>query len=225
MSWFNTCLLVSIAVIKRPPISTKVKPAILQIVVVIYLALLPVLLFQTAAHAFNQIKQTMGTFIVARSCAQIAHASSLSKINPGEKVITNSGYTFYHIRDNHPIFWPSGLEGRTPSGYRFKSDYDGSFRWMVLKMPLGETANPGNKFGWDATSIKWFEDNFELFEKSSLPPCYSGKWRETIRIPENLYIYKRKTPVLFDVANAGWVSSFDDNPFETLTGWTQAPSK
>jgi len=155
-------------------------------------ALSLVIVLQLMGHAYGQAKQIVGTLIETRVCESTPHAATLAMIPSHEKVITNNGYTFYHIRSKNPIFWPASLEGRTKGGVAFETDYDTSFRWMVLSKPLSEDKNPGRKFKWNSSSYLWFVENFSLHTISTIDDCYQqGRGRRFLKVPDKLYVYRR----------------------------------
>ena len=106
---------------------------------------------------------------------------------------------FYSIRERNPIYWPSGLSGETPGGIPFSSNYDDSFRWLVLAHPLSKDEivtgkeTPGVKFRWDQETLTYFRMHYSLVGKSDLiKACalneglsrFSGMGR-------TLYLYQR----------------------------------
>jgi len=151
-----------------------------------------VIVLQLVGHAYGQAKQIVGTLIEPAVCESKPHAATLAAIPRHEKVITNNGYTFYNIRSKNPIFWPAALQGRTKGGVTYETDYDPSFRWMVLSKTLSEDKNPGKKFKWNSSSHRWFVENFSLHSISTIDECYQqGRLGRYLKVPAKLYVYSR----------------------------------
>lgn len=171
-----------------------------------------VIVLQLAGTGLLQSLQVLGDIARVAACGPAPHRAVIASIPPGNKVLTNSGYVFYEIREQNPIYWPAGLQGQTPGGIPYKSSYDSSFRWLVLTNDfleqehdvdtvLLERGNPGVKFSWDGDSYDYFRRTYSLIAASTLNHCNANSGlRRFSRMTDAVYLYEMLEPTVDKVA-------------------------
>lgn len=155
--------------------------------------------FQLTAHLMLAGLGIVGDIAAVDACGADPHVQFVNQIPPGNKVVTDSAEIFYSVRQRNPVYWPSGLRGETPGRVPFSTNYDDSFRWLVLTRSLAEDDliekyNPGGKFRWDVQTLDYFRTHYTLVDTSDLTEeCdllrglsrFSG-------MPRLLYLYQNK---------------------------------
>lgn len=136
---------------------------------IVYLVFGTLLGYQILASVCMSLLKLLGTYTWYKKYGLDIRRTLLEQIPPGEKVITDIGQVFYALRSRNPIFAPAGLHGNTPGQVTFTTQYDDSFRWLVLAEPLTrDDINPGGKFSWNGNTFAYFRQKYLLKSELNL---------------------------------------------------------
>lgn len=155
-------------------------------------------LLQSAVALVSAWLPLLAGLEAAYACGRDPYTELLSRVPPGDKVLTTDGHAFYRLRQDHPVFWPAGSRGAawwSPDPAKV-IHYDESHRWVVLRSPPKEGgSNPGGKFAWDAATYEWFHTGYEQVAEAAIASCdgHPLKLARYLESPGILHLYGLKS--------------------------------